>query len=199
MKSNQNNFVSGRNMSDHKSNNNQSSKAGFGRQGAHKDPDTIPEEDTLCCCPPTCSPSWLQRLANPKVFTFHMMVTSTFVMMSLIYIGAVLTTIERNFQLDSAQSGAITIAADVVSTLFVIPLSHYGQMGHRPRWIGTGMLVTAVGTMLCAMPHFASDPIDPNIILTVSVDENQDLCSADDEDLYKYETSTNASLFHDTG
>lgn len=190
-------------MTDSNINNNRSSKAGSGRgQDVHKDLDSIPEEDTLCCCPPTCAPSWSQRLANPKVFTVHMMITTSFAMMSYVYIGAVLTTIERNFRLDSAQSGAITIAADIVSTLFVIPLSHYGQMGHRPRWIGTGMLLTAVGTMLCSMPHFVTDPINPKTILTGSVDEVEDLCSVGDGGLHKYgatESWTNASNGHDGG
>ncbi|XP_063959891.1 solute carrier organic anion transporter family member 2A1-like [Lytechinus pictus] len=180
-------------------NNNRGNKTGSRRQDVLKDPDRIPPEDILCCCPPTCAPSWLQGLANPKVFTFHMMVITSFAMMSYVYIGAVLTTIERNFQLDSAQSGAITIAADIVSTLFVIPLSHYGQMGHRPRWIGTGMLVTAVGTMICSFPHFLTDPIDPKVILTGSVDAVEDLCSAGDEGLNVYEASqswSNASDGH---
>lgn len=190
-------------MTDSNINNNRGSKAGSGRgQDVHKDLDSIPEEDTLCCCPPACAPSWSQRLANPKVFTVHMMITTSFAMMSYVYIGAVLTTIERNFRLDSAQSGAITIAADIVSTLFVIPLSHYGQMGHRPRWIGTGMLLTAAGTMLCSLPHFVTDPINPKTLLTGSVDEVEDLCSVDDEGLYKYgatESWTNASNGHDGG
>ncbi|XP_041469910.1 solute carrier organic anion transporter family member 2A1-like [Lytechinus variegatus] len=181
-------------MMDDNNSTDQSKKTKSRIRDIHKDLDSIPPEDTLCCCPPTYAPSWLQCLADPKVFTFHMMLVTSFGMMSFIYIGAVLTTIERNFQLDSAQSGAITIAADIISTLFVIPLSHYGQMGHRPRWIGTGVLVTAVGTMLCAVPHFVTDPVDPKAILTGSMEDGQDFCHLD-----ATESWSNTSDGHDEG
>ncbi|XP_071480109.1 solute carrier organic anion transporter family member 5A1-like, partial [Diadema antillarum] len=131
-------------------------------------PDLDSRSDTLCGCPPVCNPSWLQRLANPKVFTAHMMVVTSVQMMSFVYLGAVLTTIERNFQLDSSESGSLSIYSDVAGIIFVLPLSYYGQRGHRPKWIATGLMLTSLGTFLCAMPHFLSRPLDPDTFFTSS-------------------------------
>ncbi len=140
----------------------------------HQNGDAIPDEDTnlrivgdpdtSCGCG-ACAPSCIQCCANPKLFTAHCTALLATMACSYAYFGGVLTTIERQFQLSSSESGSITIINDVVNLSIVVFASYFGHDSHRPRWVAVGTILSGVGTLIFTMPHFTSDPVDSSDIL----------------------------------
>lgn len=67
-----------------------------------------------------------------------------------------ITTIEKRFDISSQMSGAIVSTFELGNLLTIIFVSYFGTHRHIPRWIGTGIVVTAIGSLIFAMPHFMS-------------------------------------------
>ena len=40
----------------------------------------------------------------------------------------------------------------------IVCIASIGGKGHKPRWIGFGLIVTSVGMMTLALPHFITRP-----------------------------------------
>ncbi|XP_049633057.1 solute carrier organic anion transporter family member 4A1 [Suncus etruscus] len=76
------------------------------------------------------------------------------------FINTVVTSVERRFQLPGSHSGLIASAYDVASCLCLTFVSYFGGSGHKPRWLGCGVLVLGLGSLLFALPHFTSGPYE---------------------------------------
>lgn len=70
------------------------------------------------------------------------------------YFVSVITTIEKLFQIQSKTTGMIMSATEVGQIGSSLLLTYYGGQGHRPRWIASGMVLFAVSSFTCSMPHF---------------------------------------------
>lgn len=99
-------------------------------------------------------PRWLQRFANKKAFLAVFCLTSVLQGMYYTYFVSVLTTIEKLYQIPSKTTGIIMSATEIGQIGGALLLTYYGGQGHRPKWIACGMLIFAVASILCAMPHF---------------------------------------------
>lgn len=73
------------------------------------------------------------------------------------FVSVVISTIEKRFHLASRESGFIASGYDIASVICLIPVSYFGGVGHRPRWIAAGVLILSLGSFLFAMPHFITD------------------------------------------
>ena len=73
------------------------------------------------------------------------------------FIGVVITTIERRFDLASTESGIIASSYDVASVLLLIPVSYFGGMGRKPRWLAFGISIVGLGSFVFALPHFMTN------------------------------------------
>lgn len=76
------------------------------------------------------------------------------------FIGVVITTIERRFDLTSTESGFIASSYDVASVLCLIPVSFFGGTGRKPRWLAVGISIVGLGSFLFALPHFLTGLYD---------------------------------------
>ncbi|XP_033124832.1 solute carrier organic anion transporter family member 2A1-like isoform X2 [Anneissia japonica] len=110
------------------------------------------DDDHRCGCGP-CTPSWLQRFKGVKFFTFITLIGLLSKVYASSYFGAVVSTLERQFHLNSANSGLLLVINDIMDFTFVIFVTHFGHRGHRPRWVATGLLMAALGCFLCTIPH----------------------------------------------
>ena len=120
--------------------------------------------DTQCGCGP-CKPALIQRLAHPVIFTGHAGLLIAINFCALTYFSGILTTIERQFKLSSSELGALTILNDVSTLCFIVFTTYFGEKSHRPRWIACGGLIIAISYIVCSLPHFLSDPIDPQSLI----------------------------------
>ncbi|KAG8145180.1 hypothetical protein E2320_013539 [Naja naja] len=67
---------------------------------------------------------------------------------------SVLTTLERRFNLQSADVGVIASSFEIGNLVLILFVSYFGARGHRPRLIGCGGIIMALGALLSALPEF---------------------------------------------
>ena len=53
-----------------------------------------------------------------------------------------LPTVEKEFGISSKTAGAIVAGNDASALLFVTAISFFGTKGHKPKWMGIGVLIT---------------------------------------------------------
>ena len=70
------------------------------------------------------------------------------------FINVVASTIERRFTLPSRHSGLIMSCYDIASVLCMIPVSYFGTDSHKPRWLGFGVLIVGLSSIVFSLPHF---------------------------------------------
>lgn len=87
------------------------------------------------------------------------------------FINTVVTSIERRFDLRSYQAGLIASSYDIAACVCLAFVSYFGGTGHKPRWLGWGVLIMAVGSLVFALPHFTTPPYE------VSLTERTLMCS----------------------
>lgn len=71
-------------------------------------------------------------------------------------INVSISTIERRFDLKTSQFAPVASAYDFASFCVLIPLTYFGgrATASKPRWIGFGVLLMAIGSLVFALPHF---------------------------------------------
>lgn len=118
-------------------------------------------------------PRALQGLASPPWVLLFLSAASFLQGMTVNgLVNTVVTSIERRFQLSSSQTGVVSSAYDMAACVCLAFVSYFGGAGHKPRWLGGGMLLMALGSLLFTLPHFATPPY------RVSVSERAEPCSA---------------------
>ncbi|XP_012262393.2 solute carrier organic anion transporter family member 74D [Athalia rosae] len=111
------------------------------------------DQDVICGWGP-CTPKWLQRFASKQVFLVIFCITWVLQGMYYTYFVSVITTIEKLFQIQSKTTGIIMSATEIGQIGSSLLLTYYGGQGHRPKWIAWGMVLFAVSSFSCSMPHF---------------------------------------------
>lgn len=120
---------------------------------ADGDLDDLDVEEMQCGLGP-CAPRWLQVLASKQAFLATFCITWVLQGMYYTYFVSVITTIEKLFQIQSKTTGFIMSATEIGQIGSSLLLTYYGGQGHRPKWIAWGMVLFAVSSFTCSMPHF---------------------------------------------
>uniref|UniRef100_A0A8D2AQ55 Solute carrier organic anion transporter family member n=1 Tax=Sciurus vulgaris TaxID=55149 RepID=A0A8D2AQ55_SCIVU len=119
------------------------------------------------------APRCLQVFNTPKGLLFFLCAASFLQGMTVNgFINTVITSIERRFDLHSYQSGLIASTYDIAACLCLTFVSYFGGNGHKPRWLGWGVLVLGSGSLVFALPHFTAGRYE------VGVDEGARTCPA---------------------
>lgn len=120
---------------------------------AGSDGDLTDGSDTECGLGP-CAPRWLQVFASKQAFLAVFCITWVLQGMYYTYFVSVITTIEKLFQIQSKTTGIIMSATEIGQIGSSLLLTYYGGQGHRPKWIAWGMVLFAVSSFTCSLPHF---------------------------------------------
>ncbi|XP_031138893.1 solute carrier organic anion transporter family member 3A1 [Sander lucioperca] len=91
------------------------------------------------------------------------------------YLVSVLTTLERRFNLQSADVGVIASSFEIGNLALILFVSYFGAKAHRPRLIGCGGIVMALGALLSALPEFLTKQYQ--IEEMWRTDKGRDVCS----------------------
>lgn len=87
-----------------------------------------------------------------------------------------LTTLERRFNLQSADVGVIASSFEIGNLALILFVSYFGAKGHRPRLIGCGGIVMALGALLSALPEFLTHQYEYESGEILWGVEGRDLC-----------------------
>uniref|UniRef100_A0A1A8DY99 Solute carrier organic anion transporter family member n=1 Tax=Nothobranchius kadleci TaxID=1051664 RepID=A0A1A8DY99_NOTKA len=91
------------------------------------------------------------------------------------YLLSVLTTLERRFNLQSADVGVIASSFEIGNLALILFVSYFGAKAHRPRLIGCGGIVMALGALLSSLPEFLTKQYEMGKIQRT--DSGRDVCS----------------------
>ncbi|XP_070763394.1 solute carrier organic anion transporter family member 3A1 [Enoplosus armatus] len=91
------------------------------------------------------------------------------------YLVSVLTTLERRFNLQSADVGVIASSFEIGNLALILFVSYFGAKAHRPRLIGCGGIVMALGALLSALPEFLTNQYEIGEMWRT--DMGRDVCS----------------------
>ncbi|KAK6741059.1 hypothetical protein RB195_009113 [Necator americanus] len=119
-------------------------------------------DEKLLCGFGSCTPPWLQRFHNAKWLLLMLGICAfiqSFVVNAIFPVG--LSTLEKRFKMTSTHTGIISSWYDFAVLLVVFPVCHWGNSGHKGRWIGWGGIVMALGSLICALPHWLISPYKP--------------------------------------
>ena len=72
------------------------------------------------------------------------------------FINSIISNLEKRFDLKSADTGLIASCYDIASVLCLIPVSYLGGIGSKPRWLGFGIILMGLGSIVFAVPHFTT-------------------------------------------
>ncbi|CAH1406183.1 unnamed protein product [Nezara viridula] len=112
------------------------------------------EQEPMACGLGPCKPRWIQLFASKQAFLVTFCITWVLQGMYYTYFVSVITTIEKLFQLQSKTTGFIMSATEIGQIGSSLLLTYYGGQGHRPKWIACGMVLFAVSSLACSLPHF---------------------------------------------
>ncbi|CAL8236945.1 unnamed protein product [Boreogadus saida] len=90
------------------------------------------------------------------------------------YLVSVLTTLERRFNLQSADVGVIASSFEIGNLALILFVSYFGAKAHRPRLIGCGGIVMALGALLSALPEFLTKQYE--YVEELRTDTGRDVC-----------------------
>uniref|UniRef100_A0A3B4E445 Solute carrier organic anion transporter family member n=1 Tax=Pygocentrus nattereri TaxID=42514 RepID=A0A3B4E445_PYGNA len=93
------------------------------------------------------------------------------------YLVSVLTTLERRFNLQSADVGVIASSFEIGNLALILFVSYFGARAHRPRLIGCGGIVMALGALLSALPEFLTNQYDYKTTEAWRRDLGRNVCS----------------------
>ncbi|KFQ52898.1 Solute carrier organic anion transporter family member 4A1, partial [Nestor notabilis] len=128
------------------------------------------EGEDLACGWGGFTPGCLQLFNTSKGVLFFLCVASFLQGMTVNgFINTVITSIERRFDLRSYQSGLIASSYDIAACVCLTFVSYFGGNGHKPRWLGWGVLVMGLGSLLFALPHFTTGPYEARSAAEVGI------------------------------
>uniref|UniRef100_A0A8C6U2K4 Solute carrier organic anion transporter family member n=1 Tax=Neogobius melanostomus TaxID=47308 RepID=A0A8C6U2K4_9GOBI len=130
------------------------------------------QESEQLCGWGALQPRALQVFNTPRWVLFFLSMAS-FLQGFLIngLVNTVVTSIERRFDLSSSQTGLIVSSFDIASCVCLPFVSYFGNR-HKPRWLGWGIGIMGLGSLLFALPHFTTPPYQ------ATVPERSDMCSS---------------------
>ena len=102
-------------------------------------------------------PEWAQRFANKRVYLFIFVIIGVIQSMTFSYLTAVLSTIEKRFGLKSKEATWIYSGNEISQICFIFFLPFVGRVKRRPLLMGLSIMLSAVGLLIVAFPHFTGE------------------------------------------
>ncbi|XP_015266882.1 PREDICTED: solute carrier organic anion transporter family member 4A1 [Gekko japonicus] len=129
------------------------------------------EEEGLECGWGAFTPSCLQFCNAPKGVLFFLCAASFLQGMTVNgFINTVITSIERRFDLRSYESGLIASSYDIAACVCLTFVSYFGGNGHKPRWLGWGVFIMGIGSLVFTLPHFTTSQYEVHFL------QDTDMC-----------------------
>jgi MFS family permease len=69
-------------------------------------------------------------------------------------VNVILPALEKRYDLSSSKSAIIASANDFGAFVLLIVVGYFGERRHKPKLMGIGVLVMALGCLLFSLPQF---------------------------------------------
>jgi MFS family permease len=96
-------------------------------------------------------------LASPKLYLALYAFIGVLQGMTFSYLSVVLSTIEKRFGLQSKEAAWIYSGNEISQIFFIVFLPFVGRVKRRPLFISMGIMLSAIGSIVIAMPNFTGD------------------------------------------
>ena len=70
------------------------------------------------------------------------------------FVNVVISNIEKRYDLSSTESGTIASCYDIASVVCLIPVSFFGGLACKLRYLGIGVLVMGIWSIVLSLPQF---------------------------------------------
>ncbi|CAG9800804.1 unnamed protein product [Chironomus riparius] len=110
--------------------------------------------------------SVMQKLANKKMYVILYGIAGSVFSATYSYFTATITTIEKRYKIPSKNTGVISVGNDISSLFVSAIMAYYAGKGHRPRWVGFGLLTISLFCMINTIPHALYGPGEQALMLT---------------------------------
>ena len=101
-----------------------------------------------------CKPKAMQRCANIKAYTANLSVILLFHIGFYSYFIGVMRTMEKRFGFRSSETGFLNSINDIIQTSIVLFVGYIGGKAHKPRFLGSLVVMTVIASVLYATPYF---------------------------------------------
>ena len=102
-------------------------------------------------------PQWAQKFANQKVYLALFVIIGIVQSMAFSYLTVVLSTIEKRFGLKSKEATWIYSGNEISQIFFIFFLPFVGRVKRRPLFMGLSIMLSALGLLIIAIPHFTGE------------------------------------------
>ncbi|KAH8290809.1 hypothetical protein KR054_006054 [Drosophila jambulina] len=97
---------------------------------------------------------FMQRFATEKMYVILYGIAGCVMTMTFAYFNGTITTLEKRYKIPTKISGIISVGNDISTMLTAALLGYYAGNGHRPRWMGIGLLTIVAFCLLTSSLHF---------------------------------------------
>ncbi|EDW35953.1 GL16936 [Drosophila persimilis] len=97
---------------------------------------------------------FMQRFATEKMYVILYGLAGCVMTMTFAYFNGTITTLEKRYKIPTKISGIISVGNDISTMLTAAVLGYYAGNGHRPRWMGIGLLTIVAFCLLTGSLHF---------------------------------------------
>ena len=101
-----------------------------------------------------CKPKVLKGFASINWFTAVYSCTGIVVSSLSMYIVSQITTIEKQFGLNSGQTGYLLACNDIGYSFMILIASHFATKVHIPRVLCVSAMFYGISGIICSIPHF---------------------------------------------
>uniref|UniRef100_A0A3B1IHN0 Solute carrier organic anion transporter family member n=1 Tax=Astyanax mexicanus TaxID=7994 RepID=A0A3B1IHN0_ASTMX len=120
------------------------------------------------------------RCSTLKMFIMSLSFACFSKALSGTYMKSSITQIERRFDLSSYLIGLIDGGFEMGNLLFLAVVSHFGAKLHRPRLIGSGCFLMALGSAITGLPHFFMGRYKYDTVIQGSLNESVSIVACKD-------------------
>jgi len=113
-------------------------------------------EETRCGLG-SCRPSWLQPLASKQVYVLLYAILGAVQGMGHTYLSSVLSSMEKQFGIKSEEAAWIFSGNEISQIFFIFFFPLLARIRRRSLWTSVAMLLSALGTFLCAFPFLLGE------------------------------------------
>lgn len=114
----------------------------------------------------------IKKFINLKVYVVILVILAFLITTDVVIRFSLLTTLQKRFGFQTVMNGIIAASADVGHLVLLAFFSVFGHRVHKPRAIFAGAMLSVLGSLLWALPHFIYGPGPKPVPSALNIDSD---------------------------